>query len=326
MFDIIALGECLIDFTPSGSNEMGLPLYSQNPGGAPANVLAMATRLGCSTAFIGKVGRDAFGSFLKASIEKAGIDCRGLVMDRDHLTTLAFVTLNEKGDRSFSFYRNPGADLMLSEYDVDASLLGQTKVFHFGSVSMTDEPSRSATIRSAKKARESGVLISYDPNYRPLLWRDGIEAAEIMKSALALCDVVKVSDEELELLTGTSDVVKGSKILSDMGLSIVVVTMGPRGSFVRRGGYTNSFRTFDVKTVDTTGAGDAFLGAFLWNIAVKNGCTTLKQISEMPTAAIDDAMVFANAAGSLTTSKKGAIPAMPSAEEISSCIAFVPLL
>lgn len=326
MYDLVALGECLIDFTPSGQNELGMQLYSQNPGGAPANVLAMASRMGCQTAFIGKVGNDAFGNYLKANIENAGIDCKGLIVDQKYLTTLAFVTLDAQGDRSFCFYREKGADLMLSESDVNMSLLEHAKVFHFGSVSMTSEPSRSATIKSVKMAKKFGSCISFDPNYRPFLWKDAKIATEIIKSVIYLCDFLKVSDQELELLTGSSDVMEGSKILSAMGPALVVVTMGPEGSFVRRGDYTKHFKTFDVKTIDTTGAGDAFWGAFLWKVTVDSGEPSRQQIKAMPTSVIDNAMVFANASGSLTTTAKGAIPAMPSLIQIVECINSASLL
>lgn len=320
MYDIVALGECLIDFSPSGLNEMGMPVYSQNPGGAPANVLAMAGRMGCKTAFIGKVGDDAFGDFLKVSFENAGIDCMGLVADHKHLTTLAFVVLDENGDRSFFFYREKGADLMLSESDVNISLLEQAKVFHFGSVSMTSEPTLTATVESVKKAKEFGSCISFDPNYRPFLWKDTKTAVEIIKSVIPLCDLLKVSVQELELLTGCSDVKEGSRTLSDMGPTIVVVTMGAEGSFVRRGDYTQRFRTFNVKTCDTTGAGDAFWGSFLWKMTVEKGCSNRQKILTVSTSVLEEAMVFANAAGSLATTARGAIPAIPSFYTITDCI------
>jgi len=326
MVDIVALGESLIDFTPSGKNDSGVPLYAQNPGGAPANVLAMASRLGSRTAFIGKVGNDAFGSYLRATMEHAGIDCTGLVMDGKYPTSLAFVTLDERGDRSFSFYRDHGADGMLSAEEVNIDVLRESRVFHFGSVSMTEEPARSATMTAARKAKEFGILVSYDPNYRPLLWREKDEAICVMNSVLPLCDIVKVSEEELALLSGSSDILEGSRILIEMGLIMVVVTMGPKGAFLRQGTYTKYFRTFDVETIDTTGAGDAFWGAFLWKILEGQRCITREQLAGLSTRMLDKAMVFANAAGSLATRMSGAIPSMPSLHEINECIKHTRLL
>ena len=194
MYDIVALGESLIDFTPAGINEMGMPLFSQNPGGAPANVLAMASKLGRSTAFVGKVGRDAFGRFLQEHMEKAGIDCSALRRDDRVPTTLAFVQLDEYGDRSFSFYRDPGADVMLRPEEVDDTLLEGCRIFHFGSVSLTKEPCRGTTLWAARRAREAGALISYDPNYRPFLWPSVEAARRALCAALELTDILKVSD------------------------------------------------------------------------------------------------------------------------------------
>ena len=217
MYDIVALGESLIDFTPAGINEMGMPLFSQNPGGAPANVLAMASKLGRSTAFVGKVGRDAFGRFLQEHMEKAGIDCSALRRDDRVPTTLAFVQLDEYGDRSFSFYRDPGADVMLRPEEVDDTLLEGCRIFHFGSVSLTKEPCRGTTLWVARRAREAGALISYDPNYRPFLWPSVEAARRALCAALELTDILKVSEEEMCLLTGESTLPGGAEKLQAMG-------------------------------------------------------------------------------------------------------------
>ena len=197
MFDITALGEILIDFTPSGTNGMGMPLYTQNPGGAPANVLAQSALLGSRTAFIGKVGQDSFGTFLRSVMERNGIDTRALVTSEEVHTTLAFVQLDACGDRSFSFYRNPGADILLRESEVDYELIRQSHIFHFGSLSLTDEPARSATVAAVHAARGSGCLISYDPNYRPPLWPSQDAARTAMLKLLPLADILKLSEEEL---------------------------------------------------------------------------------------------------------------------------------
>ena len=266
MHDIVALGECLIDFTPYGCSEGGIPLFQQNPGGAPANVLAEAARLGSSTAFIGKVGDDSFGNFLERTLVDAGIDCSSLIKDPSFPTSLAFVSLDEKGDRSFSFYRHGSADVMLCGEEVDARLLRDARIFHFGSVSMTDEPSRSATIQAARTAKEAGVLISYDPNYRPLLWRSQEEAISVIGSVLPYCDIVKVSYEEMQLMTGLDDLGEGAAAIAGKGPDCVIVTLGPGGAFIKAGEYSASYRTYDVRTIDTTGAGDSFYGAFLYKI------------------------------------------------------------
>lgn len=321
MYDIVALGEALIDFTPSGINDAGMRLYSQNPGGAPANVLAMASKFGVCTAFIGQVGDDPFGHFLQRSIDAAGISTSGILFSKKYQTSLAFVSLDDKGNRSFSFYRDKGADVMLSFEDIDKDILDSCGIFHFGSVSMTGEPARTATIKSAELAKSNGAIISFDPNYRPFLWKSGDEAVKVVSEVLPLVDILKVSEEEMSLLTGTGDVDCGSSALMERGPKIVIVTMGAEGAFIRIGDMTGCFKTFDVATMDTTGAGDAFLGTFLAKIVQTAG-----GIDGLDDASINDLMVFSNAAGSLTTTKKGAIPAMPSVDEILRCIECVPLL
>lgn len=320
MFDLAALGEILIDFTPGGTNETGMRLFSRNPGGAPANVLVMAGKLGAKTAFIGKVGSDPFGSFLKETLQNEGVDVSGMVVSQEVPTTLAFVQLDEKGDRTFSFYRNPGADVCLRADEVDETILNRCGVFHFGSVSLTDEPSRTATLESVKKAKKAGAVVSYDPNYRPALWREEILAVQEMTRALELADIVKTSEEELLLLTGESDLEKGSRKLLERGPVLAVVTRGPKGAYYRAGSVCGSVSTFDVPTVDTTGAGDAFWGALLSRLCGKKR----EDLSRMTREELEQAVIFANAAGSLATMKKGAIPSLPTREEIEACIRETP--
>ena len=326
MYDIVALGEALIDFTPSGTNCIGMQLYSQNPGGAPANVLAMASKFGVSTAFIGQVGDDLFGHFLKKSISDAGVSSIGMLFSRQYQTTLAFVSLDGKGNRSFSFYRDKGADVMLSYEEIDKNILKACKIFHFGAVSMTDEPSRTATIRSAEFAKSNGAIISFDPNYRPLLWKGREEAVKVIQDVLAIVDILKVSEEEMLLLTGMENISAGSMALANKGPSVVIVTLGARGAFIRIGDKTKFFNTFDVKTVDTTGAGDAFLGAFLAKIIINNRGISRMELDNLDDEMIDDLMLYANASGSLTTTRSGAIPAMPALNEIVQCIECIPML
>lgn len=321
-FDVTAVGELLIDFTPNGKNEQGMELFARNPGGAPANVLAMNARLGGETAFIGKVGRDAFGEFLRQTLVDSRIDVSGLVVDERVPTTLAFVQLDSRGDRTFSFYRNPGADLMLSPGELYKNVIEDCAIFHFGSVSLTGDPSRTATFEAAAGARRMGKLVSFDPNFRPLLWEDTGDAKTQMKQGACMADLVKVSREELELLTGESDLLNGSEKLLELGASLVLVSLGSEGAFYRNQNAFGQLHTYDVKTVDTTGAGDAFLGAVHYRLKGKSA----GQLRELSKDELEDIVDFANAAGSLTTAKKGAIPAMPSREEIEECRKMVPLL
>jgi len=322
IFDTIALGESLIDFTPSGVDDSGMTLFSRNPGGAPANVLAMNARLGGKTAFIGKVGDDDFGHFLKSNMQQSGIDVSGLSMTTEYKTSLAFVQLNEFGERSFSFYRNPGADLYLKKEDVEESLLSRCRIFHFGSVSLTDEPCRSTTFYTAGKAKELGTLISFDPNYRPFLWENEKCAREEIQNALQYADMIKVSEEELELLTDTTDIKLGAEKLTQYGACVVLVTLGPKGAFFYTEKACGHVPTYNVKTVDTTGAGDAFLGAFHHCIRTM----TADDLKSMSALGLHKIIRFCNAAGSLTTSKKGAIPAMPTLEQIEECVERVSCL
>lgn len=321
-YDIVALGESLIDFVPAGKNELGMPLFSCNPGGAPANVLAMFSKLGGKSAFIGKVGKDAFGQFLISNMDFAGIDTRGVLQDPTVPTTLAFVQLDKHGDRNFSFYRNPGADIMLRTEEVSAKLISDCRIFHFGSVSLTAEPCRSATLNAAVSAKTAGALISYDPNYRPLLWDDEAHAVAEMKAAIVLSDVLKVSEEEMRLLTGENTLTEGAKKLAAMGPTVVLITLGAGGAFYYTPHQSGLLPTYDVKTIDTTGAGDAFLGALLWCLRGKSA----QQLAQLSGAEWNSAVQFANAAGSLTTTRKGAIPAMPNRESIEECIQNIALL
>ncbi|MBQ3099873.1 MAG: carbohydrate kinase [Clostridia bacterium] len=320
--DVCALGEVLIDFTPAGTSEKGMPLFESNPGGAPANVLAAVNKLGGRSAFIGKIGDDAHGRFLADSMKKSNIDLAGLRIDREIPTTLAFVSLDEKGDRSFSFYRKPGADLMLRSAEVDECLLCDCKIFHFGSVSLTGDPARTATLESAKKAGEAGALVSYDPNYRPLLWDDESTAVAEMKKGFELADIIKVSDYELVLLTGETDLDKGAEILLGYGASLVLISMGPGGSYIANKTASAKLATYDVKTIDTTGAGDAFLGAILSRLCDK----TADEISLLDKSELTDILDYGNACGSLTTTKTGAAPAIPTPEEIEECRKTVSLM
>jgi len=312
MFDIVALGESLIDFTPCGKDDRGTQLFGRNPGGAPANVLAMAARLGRKTAFIGKVGQDDFGDFLYNTMTNAGIDCRALCRS-DIPTTLAFVQLDEKGDRSFTFYRKPGADILLEEAEVPVDFLHKCCIFHFGSVSLTDEPCRSATLFASNEARKAGALISFDPNYRPFLWKSADAAREEILQAMKLADLLKVNEEEMELLTGCQDPCEAANYLKQFGPKIVIITLGEKGAYYHASAGSGYIPALCVQAVDTTGAGDAFWGTFLAHIVNRN-------VDEMHSSEWEAIVRRSNCAGGLTATAYGAIPAMPSLDEIEAAL------
>ena len=326
---LVSLGEILIDFTPAGSgfdSDSGNPLFVQNPGGAPANVLACFAKLGGSSSFIGAVGNDAFGLFLKNALEQAGVDASGLAFKEDALTTLAFVNLSPSGDRSFTFYRRPGADTRIAESDIPAGAFEGASVFHFGSLSMTDEPARSATFAAIERARAAGAIISFDPNWRPSLWTSEEAASSAMREGVMQADLLKVSEEEAVLISGEKDRMKAGSALAET-VPLVVMTLGPEGCIYFRKGHTNESRvlsTFPVDVLDTTGSGDAFWGAFLYFLLVRNFAGVAGGIREalpgilsaLPACELLALCSLANAAGSLCASKKGAIPALPTREEI----------
>lgn len=323
MFDIIALGELLIDYTPAGKSPAGMDLFEQNPGGAPANVLACASKLGQSTAFIGKIGKDMQGDFLEKTLLDAGINTAGLIRDEAFFTTLAFVSLKENGERSFSFARKPGADTQLRQTELDLSLIRSSKIFHFGSLSLTDSPVREATLFAVTEARKAGCVISYDPNYRPLLWKSRKHAEEEMRSVLSLVDMIKLSDEETELLTGHADPQAAADELLQSGPQIVAVTLGKEGVYVAAKCGRALIPGFPVDSVDTTGAGDAFWGAFLYSVSRmgnEDGYGGIvkadEQIKTIQYEELKKFAVFSNAAAALCVTKRGAIPAMPELGEV----------
>lgn len=313
MYDVVAIGELLIDFTPVKEGKGNTPIFEQNPGGAPANVLAMNARLGGKTGFIGKVGDDEFGHFLKKVIEDGNINATGLIMSKNVHTTLAFVHLREQGERSFSFYRKPGADMMLSKEEINKDLIDNCNMFHFGSVSLTDEPCKSATIEAVKYAKKKGKIISYDPNYREALWTNSLVAKEEILKMMPLADIVKISEEEMEFLFDVTDIENGINLIKDMGVSFVLISMGDKGSYYSNENASGFIRAFKVDSIDTTGAGDAFLGAVHYRLRNKS----LEDIQTMQKDELDDILLFANAAGGITTTKKGAIPAMPTEDMIN---------
>lgn len=305
MFDITALGEILIDFTPV-ETDSGKRTFEQNPGGAPANLLATIAKFGGKTAFIGKVGNDMFGSFLADMLKENGVDTTGLVVDDVHNTTLAFVALDESGDRSFSFYRNFGADIFLNMNEVPEDVIRSSKIFHFGSLSLTSEPAKTATDFALKTAKESGCIVTLDPNYRPLLWESEETAVNVIKKYVPLADMVKFSKEEIQLVTGTDNVSEAINAVIDMGVTLVLVTDGGNGVTFCTKNYNGFVPSLKLDTVDTSGAGDIFFGTFLYEF-INSGKTPECITFEEAEAFVKKAVIISG----LSTLKKGAIPSIP---------------
>ena len=307
--DILTIGEVLIDLTQTGRDEKGIPQFAANPGGAPANLAVAASRLGAKTAFIGKVGADGFGRYLSDVLTQNGVDASGVAVDRQHPTTMAVVSVDASGERDFSFYRSANADVMLSSEDIPDAALEGAKIVHFGSVSLTADPSRSATLDAVRRAKAMGKTITYDPNYRANLWPDQDTAVAQMKAPLDLVDILKVSDEELPLLTGTTDCEAGTAQLAAHGIGLIFVTLGPDGVFYRMGDKTGHVAGVPCKVGDTNGAGDTFFGAALSKLCKED-------LPALTVEKLEGILAFANKAASITTSRHGAIPAMPTLTEM----------
>ncbi len=315
-FDVVALGELLVDFTQNGVSGQGNLLFEANPGGAPANVLAMLRKLGKRCAFIGKVGKDSFGDMLAKTVEEAGIDIRGLRRDADIPTTLAVVHTFPNGDRDFSFYRKPGADILLRANELDEALLKDSHIFHFGTLSLTDEPCKSATVKAYELAKAAGALISFDPNLRPPLWKSEADAKAAIEWGLQRCDILKISDNEIEFMTGETDFDKGAAILKERfpQIRLLNVTAGGDGSFSYYGGkrvFVPACKLGGV--IETTGAGDTFCASVL-NFVLENG---LDGLDEKDMTAM---LRFANTAAYIVTTKKGAIRSMPEREQVEELL------
>ena len=316
-YDVVALGELLIDFTDNGLSNQGNPVFEANPGGAPCNVLAMLRKLGKNVAFVGKVGCDGFGKQLHNVVKETGICTEGLCWDEYVHTTLAVVHTLPGGDRDFSFYRNPGADMMLTEEDLPLDMIADCRIFHFGTLSMTHAGVRKATLAAIRVAKENGALISFDPNLRPPLWDSLDEAAEQIHVGLQLCDILKIADNEIEFMTGETDFDKGAAILRERypNIKILNVTAGAEGSYSYSCGHRVFVPSFKLGgTIETTGAGDTFCASVL-NFALENSVENLSedQLKEM--------LRFANAAAYLVTTKKGAIRSMPEKAEVEAILA-----
>lgn len=314
VYDVTAMGEMLIDFTLNGQSDQGNNLFEACPGGAPCNVLAMLNKLGRKTAFIGKVGEDQFGRLLRDTIDELGIETKGLLLDREIHTTLAFVHTFPDGDREFSFYRKPGADMMLSEEEVDYELIRQSKVFHFGTLSMTDEPVRSATKKALETAKAAGCLITFDPNLRPPLWDSLDTAKEMMEYGFRYCDMLKISDNEIQFVTGKEDYDEGIRILQEKyHIPLIFLTMGKEGSRAYYQGLRVEKKGFTVKAIETTGAGDTFCGCAIHGLLTHG-------MDGMNEEVLGEILTYANAGAALITMKKGAIRSMPDPENITKMI------
>ena len=307
MIDVVALGELLIDFTCVSTDAEGYPTMAAHPGGAPANFLAALTKFGANTAFLGKVGTDALGKLLTGTLQKAGIETRGLIASDDVFTTLAFVTLDESGDREFSFSRKPGADTCITFKELDLSLVDEAKVLHFGTLSLTDEPARSATYQLVDYAKNAGKLITYDPNLRKPLWKDLEEAKKQMLWGLSKADVVKISDEEVEFLFGLGVQEGAQYILDNYPVKLVFVTCGPAGCFFKNAAGEGMVPGMKgIKVVDTTGAGDIFGGSAVWKLLQLGGDPAAIRPEDLT-----DVVRFACTSAGLSTTKPGGISSVP---------------
>jgi fructokinase len=309
MKGIITLGEALIDFIPLDENNMS---FKKNPGGAPANVAVGLSKLGAKATFVGKVGNDVLGDFLKETLDEKGVNTDSMLLTDEARTGLVFVTLDKSGERSFSFYINPSADTFLSQDDIDPEIFKEHKILHFGSISLIHEPARSATKYAVQQAKENGMIISYDPNLRLNLWTDAESAKAGIVSMLGEADILKISDEELEFITGRDDVEFGVKQLKEeYNIPLIYVTFGSKGSYYYYKDELEFVPAIKVETVDTTGAGDAFVSGILYNLN-----KTDKEISELDKEFLNSTTRFASISGALAASQKGAMSALPTLEQV----------
>ena len=312
MYDVVALGEVLIDFAPKSTDGAGYPTLAANPGGAPGNFLAALNQYGCKTAMIGKVGSDMFGSLLLRTLKNAGIDTRGVRMDPGVFTTLAFVSLDASGNRDFSFARKPGADTCLTPDEVDEALIADARVFHFGTLSLTDEPAASATRRAVKLAKTHGLLISLDPNLRKPLWNSEEDAKAAMEWSLRQADIVKISDEEIQWLWGLTPEEGAQKLLKEYGASLVYATLGPKGCHAATRGCSVTVPCpTGVRVLDTTGAGDIFGGA-----AMSRFLRLDKAPEDLTEQELRGIVRFACTAATLSTQAYGGISSVPKQEDV----------
>ncbi len=316
-FDVTALGEILIDYTPCGKNEYGYPMYIQNPGGGPVNLAAAVAKFGGKCAYIGKVGDDAQGRFLVNCLDGVGVDTTGISSDPEYNTTLAFVTLYDDGERDFTFYRNHEADVRLSVDEVPFDHIKNSKILHISSLSLTHDAAREATWAAIRCAKEAGVLISFDPNYRAAIWSAEAALAQI-RAVLPYADVVKFSEEEAEMVCGTSDLAQCAAYFRNCGIKLCALTLGKEGAYVSYdgGAFRNAAYTRDIVSVDATGAGDIFWGSFL-SCLIKEGDAEAALRDE---AFLKKAFAFASAASGMSTAKRGGLPSVPALEDVLAAL------
>jgi len=318
--EAVCLGEILIDMIPDkkGVSWREISSFSPVPGGAPANVCIGLARLGVKAGFIGKVGDDPFGRMLVDTLQRNGVDTSQVKFDSIIRTTLAFVSINERGENDFIFYRNPGADMVLRSEELNEDFVANSKVFHFGSISMNGEPCCSATLQAIQFARRHKVFVSFDPNFRPRLWRNPKEAKAKIIEGLRNADLVKINTMELEFITGTKDLIKGTDWILQKGPKLIVVTQGDKESFFRNKKGFTSVPTYKIRVVDTVGCGDAFNAAMIYQLLLLN--KEGKDIFNLNEGKMREILKFANAAGALTATKKGVIPSLPTKRQIEKFI------
>jgi fructokinase len=309
----VSLGEILIDLTEIGTTEDAAPIYAAYPGGAPANLAVAAARLGTDAAFIVKVGYDPFGDQLRRTLQESGVDTSFLYTDQTAFTTVTRVEFDASGRKHYHFFRTPGADTMLTQEEAMAGLVGRPKILHFGSVSLTREPAKSAVLSAVATAHRLGALISFAPNYREDLWSSDADAGYIIQRVLPMCDIIRLNTREFELLTGTTDLDKGTEIISSSyGILLVLVTLGQQGSYYRYRGKTGMVPAFPCNCIDGNGAGESYMGAFLSRLVKED------REGSIPIETLEDMMRFAGKAAAITCSRRGAMPAMPTLEEVEA--------
>ncbi|MDO5399963.1 MAG: carbohydrate kinase [Eubacteriales bacterium] len=318
IYDITVFGEILIDFTRQGLSDAGQVLFARNPGGAPANVAVAASRLGARTAFLGKAGQDMHGEFLRSVLDREQVCTRGMLLDQRYFTTLAFVDVAPSGERTFSFARKPGADTQMQKEELDVDILDCTNIFHVGSLSLTDQPSRDTTVYAVKRARARGSIVSYDPNYRASLWPSRDQARQQMRSLIPYVDVMKLSDEETALLTDCASPEAAAAELFRQGVKVLAVTLGEAGAYVYCKDGGRRVPGFPGRAVDTNGAGDSFWGGFLTRLSRSGKCPQELSLDEAA-----DYARYANAVASLCVERPGAIPAMPTAAQVQQRLGSV---
>lgn len=316
MFDVVSLGEVLIDFIPVGISQSGCKLLEASPGGSPCNMLAVLSKFGKSTTFIGKVGNDEFGHFLSTSLSDCNIDTSNLVFDSAANTTLAFIHLGPDGQSAFSFYRNPGADMLLNSNEIKEDVIANSKIFYFGSFSLSEEPVCQATLRAVEIAKKNNLLIAFSPNFRPYIWKNFNTAKNMIKLGLKNADIVKITSSELDFIYGKNDViVNGKRLLNEYNIKFLFVTGGEKGAVAMKDNIIVKKSAFEVQTVDNIGSGNAFLGAVVYKILNIN-----KDIKDITEEECEDITIFANATAALSITKHGGFLGAPSIEEVQSLI------